>query len=76
MQNVVDGAMRGRVMSLYGMIYRGAPAFGALIMGTASEVVGLQASVAGGGLLCLLVSVWMFRHRAAMTPSLERAGSL
>ncbi len=74
MQNVVDGAMRGRVMSLYGMIYRGAPAFGALIMGTASEVVGLQASVAGGGLLCLLVSVWMFRHRAAMTPALERAG--
>lgn len=75
MQNVVDGAMRGRVMSLYGMIYRGAPAFGALIMGTASEVVGLQASVAGGGLLCLLVSVWMYRHRAAMTPALERAGS-
>ena len=75
MQNVVDGAMRGRVMSLYGMIYRGAPAFGALIMGSASEVVGLQVSVAGGGLLCLLVSVWMFRHRAAMIPVLERDGS-
>ena len=75
MQNVVDGAMRGRVMSLYGMIYRGAPAFGALIMGTASEVVGLQAAVAGGGLLCLVVAVWMYRHRAAMTPALERADS-
>jgi MFS family permease len=72
MQNVVDGAMRGRVMSLYGMIYRGAPAFGALLMGSASEFIGLQASVAFGGVLCILVSVWMFRHRATMTPALER----
>jgi MFS family permease len=72
MQNVVDGAMRGRVMSLYGMIYRGAPAFGALIMGSASEVVGLRAAVAVGGVICIVVAVWMYRHRATMTPALER----
>ncbi len=35
-QNAVDPAVRGRVMGLYGMIGRGAPAFGALIMGTLS----------------------------------------
>ena len=29
MQHVVDGAMRGRVMSLYGLIHRGGPAVGA-----------------------------------------------
>ena len=34
LQNAVDPAMRGRVMSLYGMIGRGAPAIGAIIMGS------------------------------------------
>src|SRR5258706_16165265 len=38
-QNAVDGTMRGRVMSLYGMIFRGGPALGALIMGAASAYV-------------------------------------
>jgi predicted MFS family arabinose efflux permease len=73
MQSVVDGAMRGRVMSFYGVIYRGGPAFGALIMGSASDMIGLQPAVAGGGVAALVVFVWMMRRRRAIAATLEGA---
>lgn len=72
MQGVVDGAMRGRVMSLYGVIYRGGPAAGALVMGSASDVIGLQAAVAGGGVLVLLVSLWIIRGHRVTAQALEK----
>ena len=72
MQNAVDGAMRGRVMSLYGMIYRGGPALGALAMGSAAEFVGFRVALSVGGLVCLAVFFWMLRVRRTMTPTLER----
>ena len=40
LQLSVAGSMRGRVLSLYGIIFRGGPAIGALIMGIASERAG------------------------------------
>ena len=36
-QRIVDDDKRGRVMSLWGLIFRGAPSLGVLAMGTASE---------------------------------------
>jgi MFS family permease len=72
MQNSVDGAMRGRVMSLYGMIYRGGPAIGALAMGSAAEQFGFQASLAVGGILCVAVFFWLYPRLSAMIPALER----
>lgn len=72
MQHVVQGDMRGRVMSLYGVIYRGGPALGALAMGSASEVIGLQWAVAGGGIAVAVAWVWMLKYRRTMTPALER----
>ena len=76
MQNSVDGAMRGRVMSLYGMIYRGGPALGALTMGSIAELVGFQAALSLGGIICLSVFLWIFRHRNKMTPALEDSQNL
>ncbi len=70
-QNAVDPAVRGRVMGLYGMIGRGAPAFGALIMGALSSYVGFRWPVAGGAALCLLVWLWAHRRRRAMAAELE-----
>jgi predicted MFS family arabinose efflux permease len=61
LQNAVDGAMRGRVLSLYGVVFRGVPALGALIMGWSSEYVGLSAAVGSGGVLCLLAFGWCMR---------------
>jgi MFS family permease len=54
-QLAVDGPYRGRVMSLYGLMFRSGPAFGALIMGVASEWVGLQWPIAVGACLALIV---------------------
>jgi MFS family permease len=71
MQHAVDGAMRGRVMSLYGMVFRGVPALGALAIGSAAEVVGFQAALAAGGVLCIVVFLWMLRHRRSMAEALE-----
>jgi len=71
MQHAVDGAMRGRVMSLYGMVFRGMPALGALAIGSAAEIVGFQVALAAGGVLCIAVFLWMLRHRRSMTEALE-----
>src|SRR6201988_5365412 len=40
-QAAVDARMRGRVMALYGVIFRAGPALGAVLVGTASDYVGL-----------------------------------
>lgn len=76
MQNSVDGAMRGRVMSLYGMIYRGVPALGALAMGGVAEYIGLRPAIASGGLVCFIVLIWVYGRRKILVEALEgpRAG--
>ena len=47
----VPGEMRGRVMSLYGLIVRGGPAIGALVMGAAAEWSGLRWPLAAGAVI-------------------------
>ena len=75
MQHSVDGAMRGRVMSLYGMIFRGGPAVGALAIGSAAEFIGFPAALAAGGVVCLAVWLWLLPRRAAIIAALETGGS-
>jgi MFS family permease len=70
-QNAVDPTMSGRVLGLYGMIGRGAPAVGALAMGGLSSLVGLQWPVAGGAALCIVLWLWARRRRRAMAQALE-----
>jgi predicted MFS family arabinose efflux permease len=70
-QTAVDGAMRGRVMSLYGMIFRGGPALGALVMGASASQVGLRLPVAGGALLCAGFWLWARLRRNRTAASLE-----
>ncbi|MGF1610464.1 MAG: MFS transporter [Kiloniellales bacterium] len=71
LQLAVESAMRGRVMSLYGLIFRGGPAVGALIMGAASEAVGLRWPLAVGVLLALAATGWIWTRRRRMTEALE-----
>ena len=66
LQTAVDEGMRGRVLSLFGLIFRGGPALGALVIGVASEAFGLQAPLAVGALLGLLAAVFLWRQRAAI----------
>ena len=71
LQNAAAPAMVGRVLSLWGMITRAAPAVGALVYGAASEVVGLRIPVYVGCALCLCVWVYSWRKRKAIAAALE-----
>src|SRR5690606_15697969 len=52
----VPDVLRGRVLSLHGLIARGSPALGALAIGYAADVVGLRLSVTTSAvaMLCLI----------------------
>ncbi|MGE0627467.1 MAG: MFS transporter [Hyphomicrobiaceae bacterium] len=53
-QTVVSNQMRGRVMILVAMIYRGVPALGAVIVGVLAEHVGLRLAFGVSGVICLV----------------------
>jgi MFS family permease len=76
MQHAVEGAMRGRVMSLYGVIHRGAPALGALAMGAIAEITGIRWGVSLGGVLCLVTWLWMLKRSKVAAATLERNRSI
>lgn len=66
-QVAVDRAMRGRVLGIYGLIFRGGPALGALAIGMLADRFGLRLPVAAGAGLCLIILIWAYtqRHRLA-----------
>lgn len=76
LQNAATPSMVGRVLSLWGMITRAAPAMGALIYGAASEFVGLQIPVLVGTLVCAAVWLRTWLRLPHIAPVLEegRAG--
>lgn len=71
-QAAVDPALRGRVISVYGMILQGIPAIGALMIGGVAEHVGLRLPVFVGGIVCLVAWFLAWRKRAEMAASLEK----
>jgi MFS family permease len=52
MQLAVDDHYRGRIMSLYLLIFRGTPALGAVALGIAAETFGLQPAFAVSAAIC------------------------
>jgi MFS family permease len=71
LQSSVDSAMRGRVLSLYTLIARGCPSFGALMMGYLASWGGLQLPVAGGAVLCIGLWIWARARQKRLAESLE-----
>jgi len=71
MQTAVAGEVRGRVMSLYTVVFRGMPAIGAIAMGLVAEVLGLGLTVAGAGLICVLATAAALPRRDALQAALE-----
>jgi predicted MFS family arabinose efflux permease len=65
-----DRAMRGRVMGLYGLIFRGAPAIGALAAGTASAYFGLRWPVIFGAVGVVGACAWAYGVRAKIAAAL------
>lgn len=72
LQTAVAPEMRGRVMGIYGVVGRGGPAVGALVMGWLSEIFGLPLPVAGGAVLCLILWFWATTRQSRMAAELER----
>ena len=70
-QMAVDDPMRGRVVSLYGMIVRGGPALGALAIGTASEFAGLRLPIAVAAFIAFAAAAIGFALRHRWTGALE-----
>lgn len=70
-QTSVSGELRGRVVSVYGMIFRAAPASGALIIGALSELFGWQWPLAISAALCLIVWLWGRSRLTRMSAMLE-----
>jgi MFS family permease len=59
-----ERAMRGRVMGLYGLIFRGTPALGALAAGAASVHFGLRWPVIVGALIVIAAAGWTYGKHA------------
>ena len=72
LQTAVPMTMRGRVMSLYGMIIRAGPALGALAMGSVSELIGLQWPVIIASGLAFWLAYWALSHLPVIQQALER----
>ena len=70
-QSASDPAMRGRVLSLWGMITRACPALGALALGSAGEAFGLRLPTLAAMLLALLAVSWGLARRGRMAAVLE-----
>jgi MFS family permease len=65
-----DRSMRGRVMGLYGLIFRGGPAIGALTAGSISVQLGLRWAVVIGALLVMVASLWAYLRRDRIAAAL------
>ena len=71
-QTSVEKSMRGRVISLWAAIYRGAPGIGALLIGWLSGIFGLTWSSFLAASFCVLAAFWMFRSRSVMETFFNR----
>src|SRR5260370_11263405 len=72
-QSATSGQMIGRVIGLWGMIQRAAPALGAVVYGAATEYAGLQVPVLVGCVCCALLCLLFLRRLPVMERALECA---
>jgi MFS family permease len=61
-QTIVDDSKRGRVMSLYGMSFLGVTPLGSLLLGSISGSLGVQITLFGASLICLLTAGFYYRR--------------
>jgi MFS family permease len=66
-QSMTPDNLRGRVMSVYSMVFMGMAPIGAMIAGALAERTGAPLAIAAGGAICLFVAgafgIWLPRIR-------------
>ena len=72
-QSTVDDSMRGRVMSLFTVIFRGTPAIGGFVLGVLAEFIGLRWTFAIAALICVGALIWLLPERKPISESIENA---
>ncbi len=70
-QMTVAGAMRARVLSLYGLVLRGGVAIGALAMGALADLWGLAPPLLLGAAICLMAYGWAAWALGGLARTLE-----
>ena len=65
-QTMVPDELRGRVMSLYSMMFMGMAPFGAFFGGALAHRIGAPITVASGGVACVIGAIWFGRALPAM----------
>ncbi|PTL75498.1 MFS transporter [Vitiosangium sp. GDMCC 1.1324] len=80
LQTIVEERMRGRVMSFYAMAFMGTAPFGSLLAGALAARIGAPATIAVGGVVCLVAAAWFYVKlpslRKLVRPIYERLGIL
>ncbi|MFP6735805.1 MAG: MFS transporter [Rhodospirillales bacterium] len=71
-QSSVEGHLRGRVMSLWGVINRSGPALGALLLGWIAVHLGFPIPILLAAALTAGVGITVFAQRRAMRAALEQ----
>ena len=61
-QTMVPDRLRGRVMAVYSMMFMGMAPFGALLGGALAHRVGAPATIAIGGVACIIGAIWFGRQ--------------
>ncbi|HEY3917080.1 MAG TPA: MFS transporter [Stellaceae bacterium] len=70
-QSAIEPGVRGRVMSIYGIIAQSVPSLGTLTMGAIAAHTGLRLPVAVGAICCALLWAWAWRLRIPLAAALE-----
>lgn len=76
LQTCVDQRMRGRVLSLWAAIYRGAPGIGALSIGWLTSLYGLAWPNILAASCCVLAAFWMYRKRSILDSGFVKSPAL
>ena len=66
LQTIVQDEKRGRVMAFYSVALLGMAPFGSLVAGGLAARVGTPITLASGGVLCVLGSIWFARRLPAI----------
>ena len=70
-QNAAEAEMRARAVSFFILLNWGMPAFGALVAGWISSIVGMQPTIAGGAIIALLFWLWAHHQGRLYVEQLE-----
>jgi predicted MFS family arabinose efflux permease len=62
LQTIVEDRFRGRLMAFYTMAFLGTAPIGSLMAGALAERVGAPATIAAGGVACLMAAAWFARR--------------